>query len=91
MALKPIAVSGVSSAGGGLIQPSLQSFVRVGGHLISVQGTPIANHGDDEHSGAVTTGQSSVFHINGIPVDRQDDAASCGDLIENGIPWFRTD
>lgn len=91
MALKPIAVSGISSAGGGLIQPSLQSFVRVNGSLVSVQGTAIADHGDGSHSSAVTTGQSSVFHINGVPIDRQDDAASCGDLIENGVSWFRTD
>ena len=91
MALLPVAVSGVSSAGGGLIQPSLQSFVRVGGNLISVRDTPIASHGSGGHSNAKTTGQSSVFHINGVPIDREGDAASCGDLIENGVSWFRTD
>lgn len=91
MALRPIATSGFSTAGGGLILTPPQSFVRVGGNLVSVDGTPIASHGDDEHSNAVTTGQSSLLHINGLPVDRQGDAASCADLIANGVSWFQTE
>ena len=74
---------GVDSAGG-IILGGNNSHVFVNSSLAAVVGDTVASHGDAPHSApTLTTGSPTVF-INGIPVCRQGDSASCGHTISSG-------
>ena len=80
-----VARVGIDSAGG-IILGGGQSFVYANSSLIAVVGDAVAPHGDAPHSApTLVTGSATVF-INGIPVCRQGDLASCGHSISSGSP-----
>lgn len=64
-----------------------QGTVYVNGILATVIGSGYPSHscGDSSHSGAASSGSSTVF-IEGIPVHRIGDAISCGDTSGSGSP-----
>mgnify|MGYP001264930206 CR=1 FL=1 len=87
----PISIAGTSQAGGGIVTGSLQSFVSINGAAVVVNGSPIASHGMGSHASAVTANGSGLLRINGIPGNRDGDAATCGDLLTNGSGWVSSD
>lgn len=70
--------SGIDSAGGGTITSAGQGFVKIGGELWIVVGDPVASHGTGGHASATMAAGSSFVSINGVPVCRLGDAATCG-------------
>lgn len=72
-----IAVVGADSAGGTQLGGG-QSFVTVEGMLVVVLGDPVAGHGQPPHASPVMAQGTPWFTINGIPVCKAGDAASCG-------------
>lgn len=81
-----IAVKGSDSAGGTQLAGG-QSKWKVEGQPIVLLGDPVAGHGDAPHSGPVMAAGSSWMTINGVPVVRQGNAASCGHP-STGRGWF---
>lgn len=75
-------MAGISRAqidfAGGLIASSLQVFVLVEGFPAAVVGSPVASHGGGPHSAATLVVGSLFVRINGLPVVRAGDVASCG-------------
>lgn len=67
---------GVDTAGGIITDGS--SNVYVGGHLVALKGSTVANHGSGNHASATITGGSSKVFVNGKEVCRAGDSASCG-------------
>lgn len=71
-----VSLDDIDTAGGGRLQSVRQSFVRCDGRLVIVVGDEVLPH--DTHSDAVVAGGSGSTRINGIPVAREGDPASCG-------------
>ena len=67
-----------SNTGGGVIIKGASS-VFVNGLALAIPNQPVSGHGDDEHSGPVTTGGSSSVFVEGKPVIHNMDHDSCGD------------
>ena len=72
-----IARVGVDSAGGTILGGG-QDFVRVQGALWAVLGDAVAGHGEGLHAGPTMAEGSAFIRINGIPVCRAGNAATCG-------------
>ena len=80
-----IATMSVNSAGGRHLNGG-QRFVRLDGQLVIVVGDQVQSHGTHTQPSMV---QGSQFvKINGIPVCREGDKASCG-CESNGVSWAR--
>ena len=62
---------------GGLITGGGQSFVKIGGSDWAIVGDAVAAHA---HTGVTMAAGSTLVRINGIPVCRAGDLASCGDV-----------
>jgi len=75
-----VALTLLDSAGGGLLQPTVQTFVRTNGLAWAVVGDAVADHGSGPHNAAHMTLGSTILRIGGVPVCRAGDAASCGHL-----------
>jgi len=71
---------------GAVIEEVIQSTVFANNMLISVDGSPVEEHGIGEHDSPVTANGSATVFINGIPVNRRGDADSCGHVREQGSP-----
>ncbi len=79
---------------GGLILP-LQSGWTIGGQPIGVVGCPVVTHSpcevpDPPHCAAIMAQGSAMFNIDGIPVCRAGDQASCGHPA-TGQGWFNVE
>jgi uncharacterized Zn-binding protein involved in type VI secretion len=74
-----VSLGGVDQAGGVLI-PGRQTFVRCDGVLVVVVGDMVTSHGQAPHDSPTVAAGSPTFRINGIPVARAGDPATCGDL-----------
>lgn len=75
--MSSVCLLGISTAGG-VILGQTQSTVYAESTLVSVVGDSISPHGKGNHAGAVmVTGSANVF-VDGIPVCRDGDLASCG-------------
>jgi len=72
-----VARIGIDTAGGTQL-PFVNSTVRANGALIQVLGGPVAGHGDSPHNSPRMVTSSATVRINGIPVCRLSDKASCG-------------
>lgn len=72
------------SVAGGVITSSPNTRGLCEGKLIVCVGATIAPHGDGAHSHAVMVEGSSRSKIQGIPICREGDAASCGHVLTNG-------
>ena len=71
-------VSGVDSAGGGIITSAVQAFVSIDGRRWIVVGDPVAAHGSGSHNSATMAAGAGFVSIDGVPVCRLGDAATCG-------------
>ncbi len=73
---------------GGAITGVAQSTVSVNGILASVDGSDVSPHITFvvPHVGTITASGSSTVSIEGIPVNRQGDADSCGHSRAGGSP-----
>ena len=76
-----VSLVGVDTAGG-VITGRRQSRVTVNGHTVAVMGDDVASHAPcpapASHCAAVMVQGSSRVTIDGIPIVRAGDAASCG-------------
>lgn len=69
--------TGIDTAGGTELGQS-PDVIANGAHVVRV-GDPVASHPKDyPHTSAVMAAGSSTVFVNGIPVCRAGDAASCG-------------
>jgi uncharacterized Zn-binding protein involved in type VI secretion len=71
---------------GAVIEEVIQSTVFANNMLVSVDGSPVEEHGIGEHDSPVTANGSTTVFINGIPVNRRGDEDSCGHVREQGSP-----
>ena len=55
-----------------------QIFVRVDGRAIAVNGASVVAHGDPPHASATMVATATGVKIDGVPVCRSTDAATCG-------------
>lgn len=67
-----------TDAAGGTILGGGNSHVFCNGALVAVLGDAVAGHGKSPHAAPVMASASGSVFINGIPVCRAGDAASCG-------------
>jgi len=65
-------------AGGPIIAIG-QMWMTLGGRNVAVLGDPVTGHGMYQHAAPTMVQGSPWFAINGKPVVRQGDSASCGD------------
>ena len=72
-----IARVGVDQAGG-IQLPGANGTVFVNGALAQVLGGPVQGHGKSPHSSPRMVGASRSVFVQGIPVCRAGDKASCG-------------
>jgi len=77
---------------GGTIRPS-QTFAKINGQPIGIIGCPVDPHDpcwvpDPPHCAAVMAQGSAIAKINGIPICRAGDQASCGHPA-TGQEWAR--
>ncbi len=70
--------SGIDTAGGGVITAVGQAFVKIDGALWIVVGDPVASHGTGGHASATMAAGATFVSIDGVPVCRLGDAATCG-------------
>ena len=64
---------------GGAILAAKQTWGTLNGRIIAVLGDNVTPHGLYQHAAPVMVQGSPWFTINGLPVCRARDAASCGD------------
>lgn len=83
-----IQVEGDPNTGDGLIETPLQTFFKVSGKLVSVDGSPVSDHPPD-HTGVKTTNGSSFFSISGKAINIFSRKDTC-DHTRNGqtASWF---
>lgn len=72
-----VARVGVDAAGGTILGGG-NSHVYCNGALVAVLGDGVAGHGIPPHAAPVMASASSTVFINGIPICREGDVASCG-------------
>lgn len=63
---------------GGILIGGGNHHVYCNGTLVTVLGDLVAPHGPGIHAGPVMAQASSTVFINGIPICRQGDQATCG-------------
>jgi uncharacterized Zn-binding protein involved in type VI secretion len=81
-----ISLVGESVAGGVITGPGMPTWIILG-KPISLLNDDVQSHGNGAHNSAKMTQGSTWMTINGIPVIRSGDAASCGHTA-NGDPWM---
>jgi len=86
----PVCQTGVAKAIGFHLTPA-QSFVRINGALVTIQDTPIEPHGGGIHANALTDNAVSITRIDGVPVCRNGEVATCGHPNTDGASWVRSD
>lgn len=77
MALKGVSRVGVDTAGGLITGPGATK-VFVEGSKASLNGDAVASHGSSPHSSATMVATTTKVFIEGTPVVRQGDLATCG-------------
>lgn len=82
-----ITVKSLDSAGGQQLNGSQDTFT-VDGEPVVLKGDPVAPHGDGEHAHATMVEGSSWMTLNGVPVVREGNKASCGH-VTTGRPGFK--
>lgn len=81
-----ISLVGQSQAGGVISGPGQPAWTVLG-FPISLLGDGVSGHGQAPHNGPTMVEGSSWMTINGIPVVRSGNAASCSHTAD-GNPWF---
>lgn len=77
---------GDPNSGGGTVASTTQGTVFANGILISVNGSPVTDHGRGVHDAPTTASGSATVFINGIPVNRAGDSDTCGHQRTSGSP-----
>ena len=79
---------------GGTIAGGVQGWFRVDGSPQSVVGDAVQSHPPcpsvRSHCAATMATGSTLQRIDGVPICRAGDTASCGHAAD-GLPWFRDD
>lgn len=83
-----ICLGGLDTAGG--VVSATQAVVSADGAPVVTVGSPVADHGKSPHKGVTMVSGSSVMSIDGVPVCRAGDSASCGH-VASGQGWFNVD
>lgn len=76
-------------AGGPVI--ASQTFFTVNNLPVVRLGDIVTPHGDSPHDSALMVGHSPWFTVDGIPVCKTTDLASCGDLLAGTNDWMEVD
>jgi uncharacterized Zn-binding protein involved in type VI secretion len=82
----PISLVGESQAGGVITGPGMPTWTVLGKPM-SLLNDDVAGHGTGSHAGPKMVEGSGWFTINGVPVVRTGNKASCGHEA-NGNPWM---
>lgn len=69
---------GTDSAGGVITGVNQDGTVYANGSLVSVDADPVTPHGSGVHAGPVMIANSKQVFINGIPVCKEGNTATCG-------------
>lgn len=64
-----------------------QGWFRVDGQLVVLLGDPVEPHGPAAHAAPVMVEASTWLRLDGVPVCRAGNLASCGDPT-TGAAWF---
>lgn len=77
---KPVHRQGDPNSGGGVVNAPVQDFVFDQGKLVATDGSGVSAHAPFEppHTAPVTANGSSFVFINGVPVNFEGNADSCG-------------
>lgn len=96
--IRPIAAVAFSQVGGGPGAVGVGIIAGPGGigqfvdiFLVSVVGDTISPHGPAPHNAAVITTGDPDCLVNGLPLARVGDEASCGCTVLTGIPHTLAD
>lgn len=76
---------GDTNTAGAEITSTKQTTVIAGGKPVATDGDPVAGHGVGVHASPVTANGDSTVLINGVPVNSQGDADSCGHTRAAGL------
>ena len=76
---------------GAAISSTKQTFAKIGGKPIATNGDDVEDHGDGIHNNAKTANGADWARINGIPINRQGDADTCGHTRASGADFARMD
>lgn len=89
----PVAFGGavLGDVAGGPVVSVVQNWGFWNNRAILCVGDPVIPHGDSPHNAAVMVTGSPWFTINGIPVCRTGDLASCGDVLAGSQGWTIVD
>lgn len=79
-----VAITGISTAGGGQLFSSPNTTVIIENHLACVVGTRVASHGTAPHNASVTTQGLSTVTINGKALNKENDLTTCAHPITGG-------
>lgn len=79
-----VAITAVSTAGGGQLYSSPNTTVVIENHYACVVGTKVASHGTAPHNASVTTGGLGTIKINGLSLNKEGDLATCAHPIVGG-------
>lgn len=74
----PASLTGVDSAGGGLLLAGASHPVTIGGVRAAVTADPVASHGSGPHSSATIAAGSTFVTVNGLALAFGAGLASCG-------------
>lgn len=77
---------GLDSAGGTLISGSDNVYIN-SANAVRI-GDVVASHGDNPHTSPVMATGSSITFVNGIPLCRTGDSATCGHLATGSSDVF---
>lgn len=69
---------GDPNSAGADVTSSLQTGIRINGQNVAVDGSPVASHGIGVHASPNTANGVEAFTINGLPVNINGDADTCG-------------
>lgn len=76
------------NTGGGVVVSTSQTFCKANGQYIATNGDSVSSHGVSPHDSPVTANGLSWFKINGIPVNVNGNADSCGHTRNSSQSWF---
>lgn len=73
----------------GLIIGVLAPNIKINGSPVALVGASVAGHGPLVHESPVMASGSRIVSVNGIPLCRKGDSASCGHTATSGSPNVR--
>jgi uncharacterized Zn-binding protein involved in type VI secretion len=79
-----VALTAVSTAGGGQLFTSPNTTVVIENHYAAVVGTKVASHGTAPHNASVTTQGISTITIEGKALNKEGDLTTCAHPIVGG-------